>query len=343
MPPASPNLASSAVQAAQAVKVLQEQLTRPRAAPAAAPIRPVVPPIAQPARTTAAQNLPARTQSHPVVPAQNANAALRRRPTPLYAWSDKPAQPVEPSPNLQDTLRSIDASTAQWVALASTAAAPRGDAAGEVERAAAETAPAAAPLDPQAEMPLAFEMATPADAAAAPIANKADDSDAVIDISAFMPANAPVASTVVTVTTSALTSATAPTASMTTSAPLAATPAVSRVAAAGGRTHDRAGSWPGRRRLHLHGQRADLQPGRYRNAGRTDHCEPVWLQHRDRYLGGIDGRIHHRHAGTGRRQRNQRPTRVGGSGPARHAHRLRRTGRLERGAARPGPARASLR
>ncbi|MEX3526051.1 MAG: DNA translocase FtsK, partial [Burkholderia sp.] len=215
MPPSSPNLASSAVQAAQAVKVLQERYpsTR-RAAPTAAPIRPVVPPIAQPARPAAAQNLPARTPARPAMPTQNANAAQRRRPTPparapLYAWSDKPAQPVEPSPSLRDTLRSIDASTAQWAALAGTTLTPHGDAtseaaAGSAQAAgmfttrtlqpelqpAAETAPGSAAL----ESPLAFEMATPADTAEAPIADKAQDEDeaddAVIDISAFMPADA---------------------------------------------------------------------------------------------------------------------------------------------------------
>ncbi|WP_244126315.1 DNA translocase FtsK [Burkholderia gladioli] len=222
MPPASPHLASSAVQAAQAVKVLQERYpsTR-RAAPAAAPIRPVVPPIAQPARPAAAQNLPARTPARPAASTQHANAAQRRRVAqparaPLYAWTDKPVQPVEPSPSLQDTLRSIDASTAQWAALAGATVAPRGDAAAEIAAGsaqaagmfttrapqpepelevapAAEAAPAPAALVPLAETPLAFEMATSADAAAAPVAEPADqtdDSDAVIDISTFMPADA---------------------------------------------------------------------------------------------------------------------------------------------------------
>ncbi|WP_244133217.1 FtsK/SpoIIIE family DNA translocase [Burkholderia gladioli] len=220
MPPASPNLASSAVQAAQAVKVLQERYpsTR-RAAPAAAPIRPVVPPIAQPARPAATQNLPARTPARPAASTQNANAAQRRRVAqparaPLYAWTDKPVQPVEPSPSLQDTLRSIDASTAQWAALAGTTVAPRGDAAAEIAAGSAqaagmfttrapqpelevepvaEAAPAPAALAPLAGTPLAFEMATSADATAAPVAEPADqtdDSDAVIDISTFMPADA---------------------------------------------------------------------------------------------------------------------------------------------------------
>ncbi|NIF73717.1 DUF87 domain-containing protein, partial [Burkholderia sp. Ap-962] len=58
---------------------------------------------------------------------------------------------------------------------------------------AAEAAPAPAALAPLAETPLAFEMATSADATAAPVADPADqtdDSDAVIDISTFMPADA---------------------------------------------------------------------------------------------------------------------------------------------------------
>ncbi|WP_290370908.1 DNA translocase FtsK, partial [Burkholderia gladioli] len=58
---------------------------------------------------------------------------------------------------------------------------------------AAEAAPAPAALVPLAETPLAFEMATSADATVAPVAGPADqtdDSDAVIDISTFMPADA---------------------------------------------------------------------------------------------------------------------------------------------------------
>ncbi|HIH2687392.1 TPA: DNA translocase FtsK, partial [Burkholderia cenocepacia] len=50
--------------------------------------------------------------------------AARRRPAPpaparapLYAWNEKPAAPITPAPSVHDTLRSIEASTAQWASL----------------------------------------------------------------------------------------------------------------------------------------------------------------------------------------------------------------------------------
>ncbi|HDR9357559.1 TPA: DNA translocase FtsK, partial [Burkholderia vietnamiensis] len=36
---------------------------------------------------------------------------------PLYAWVQQPAEPITPAPSVHDTLRSIEASTAQWAAL----------------------------------------------------------------------------------------------------------------------------------------------------------------------------------------------------------------------------------
>ncbi|WP_230948665.1 DNA translocase FtsK [Burkholderia multivorans] len=41
---------------------------------------------------------------------------------PLYAWADKPAAPITPAPSVHETLRSIEASTAQWATLAGAAA-----------------------------------------------------------------------------------------------------------------------------------------------------------------------------------------------------------------------------
>ncbi|WP_414442715.1 DNA translocase FtsK [Burkholderia sp. 22PA0106] len=212
MPPASPTIASSAVHAAQAVKVLQERYpsTR-RAAPAATPIRPVVPPITPPARPPAPQPAPARPLPRAAAPAQNANVTPRR-PTPparapLYAWNEKPAQPVEPAPSLQDALRSIDASTAQWAALAGATVTPSGT--GDLASAAAagsaqaagmfttrETLPdtlAASASDDTVlpSTPPAFEMtADPSDVPPSPDADEEGSdtsSDAVIDMSAFLP------------------------------------------------------------------------------------------------------------------------------------------------------------
>ncbi|WP_246795580.1 DNA translocase FtsK 4TM domain-containing protein [Burkholderia perseverans] len=241
MPPAPPNLASSAVQAAQAVKTLQERYpsTR-RATPAAAPIRPVVAPVAQPnlapaattqphapipARSGTPQAAPVRSPVRPATTAQPVNPAARRRPTtparaPLYAWNEAPAQPVTPSPSLQDTLRSIDASTAQWAALAgTTVAAHAGDpaaaaAAGSAQAAGMFTTRAApdsvsdvppgtaseadVPMPSVNDAPLAFEMAMDADAASATSTSTASageldgqdadvEADSVIDVGTFMP------------------------------------------------------------------------------------------------------------------------------------------------------------
>ncbi|WP_257744413.1 FtsK/SpoIIIE family DNA translocase [Burkholderia glumae] len=230
MPPAPPNVASSAVQAAQAVKTLQQRYpsTR-RAAPVAAPIRPVVAPLVPPAvtpsaaaphastptRAGTAPAAPARAPARPAATAQAANPAMRRRPTPparapLYAWNEAPAQPVTPSPSLQDTLRSIDASTAQWAALAgTTVAAHAGDpaaaaAAGSAQaagmfttRAAPASAGDAAVPPTSGDAPLAFEMRMDADTATVASTAPSDrrdhqaaadlDADSVIDVGTFMP------------------------------------------------------------------------------------------------------------------------------------------------------------
>ncbi|AXF21289.1 DNA translocase FtsK [Burkholderia pyrrocinia] len=85
--------------------------TAPRATvtprPASAqPPRPTV----RPAAGTAAAGLPpdtARRRPSPQTPAR----------APLYAWTEKPAAPITPAPSVHDTLRSIEASTAQWATL----------------------------------------------------------------------------------------------------------------------------------------------------------------------------------------------------------------------------------
>ncbi|HDR9135303.1 TPA: DNA translocase FtsK, partial [Burkholderia vietnamiensis] len=50
---------------------------------------------------------PARRRPAPPTPAR----------APLYAWVQQPAEPITPAPSVHDTLRSIEASTAQWAAL----------------------------------------------------------------------------------------------------------------------------------------------------------------------------------------------------------------------------------
>ncbi|MBU9546834.1 DNA translocase FtsK [Burkholderia multivorans] len=49
-------------------------------------------------------------------------AAPPQKRAPLYAWADKPTAPITPAPSVHETLRSIEASTAQWATLAGAAA-----------------------------------------------------------------------------------------------------------------------------------------------------------------------------------------------------------------------------
>ncbi|KWE52624.1 cell division protein FtsK [Burkholderia ubonensis] len=89
----------------------------------AAPARPLSRP---PAATTTAPVPPAVPRQRPAVPAR----------APLYAWTEKPATPITPAPSVHETLRSIEASTAQWASLANATPA-------EAARAAASMWPAA--------------------------------------------------------------------------------------------------------------------------------------------------------------------------------------------------------
>ncbi|MEY8170828.1 DNA translocase FtsK [Burkholderia multivorans] len=82
-------------------------------------------------------------------------AAPPQKRAPLYAWADKPAAPITPAPSVHETLRSIEASTAQWATLAGAAAsvaAARATASaagvigvGDASAAAGVAAPASAP------------------------------------------------------------------------------------------------------------------------------------------------------------------------------------------------------
>ncbi|MDR9174500.1 DNA translocase FtsK [Burkholderia multivorans] len=82
----------------------------PRAA-APAPARP----LARPAGGTAGIGASAEASRRRV-------AAPPQKRAPLYAWADKPAAPITPAPSVHETLRSIEASTAQWATLAGAAA-----------------------------------------------------------------------------------------------------------------------------------------------------------------------------------------------------------------------------
>ncbi len=86
------------------------QPAAPRAA-APAPARP----LARPAGATAGIGASADASRRRV-------AAPPQKRAPLYAWADKPAAPITPAPSVHETLRSIEASTAQWATLAGAAA-----------------------------------------------------------------------------------------------------------------------------------------------------------------------------------------------------------------------------
>jgi len=140
------------------------------------------------------------TQTHAAPPQATATQAPatppvppRRRPAaptraPLYAWTEKPAERIAPAPSLQETLRSIEASTARWASLDGT---PHVDAAHvAAPLAGAAIGMAAASAEPAESLiaPLAFDFVaddfahpvgataehTPADGHAAPAAASVD-------------------------------------------------------------------------------------------------------------------------------------------------------------------------
>ncbi|WP_175688527.1 DNA translocase FtsK [Burkholderia anthina] len=209
-PPTTGSTASLARAAANA------QVPRPDPAPLPAGFEPVRPrpttvrpaaaALKQPAapRTSVTPRpvsaTPPRTPARPApgtgAPGQSADAA-RRRPAPptparapLYAWVQQPAEPIAPSPSVHDTLRSIEASTAQWATLDNTRATNGSNATAAGAIAAASSVAASA----STAVPGGFVPATPQVAPrdtgrldereAAP----AYDDNAPIVLDAFMPA-----------------------------------------------------------------------------------------------------------------------------------------------------------
>ncbi|RQR82045.1 MULTISPECIES: DNA translocase FtsK [unclassified Burkholderia] len=173
------------------------------ARPAAAALKqPAAPRTAVTPRPAAAT--PPRTHARPVTgvgAAGQSPDAARRRPAPpaparapLYAWVQQPAEPITPAPSVHDTLRSIEASTAQWATLdgvrqadASSAPAAAATVAGAVA-AAGSVAASASTAVPAAVVPDARQ-AAPQDAGrrdAHEAAPASDDAPIVLD--AFMPA-----------------------------------------------------------------------------------------------------------------------------------------------------------
>ncbi|WP_420358930.1 DNA translocase FtsK [Burkholderia cepacia] len=136
-PPTTGSTASLARAAANA------QVARPDPAPLPAGFEPVRPrptavrpaaaALKQPAAPRTAVTprpvgaTPPRTPVRPATGTGGAGQsqdAARRRPAPpaparapLYAWVQQPTEPITPAPSVHDTLRSIEASTAQWATL----------------------------------------------------------------------------------------------------------------------------------------------------------------------------------------------------------------------------------
>ncbi|PAJ82210.1 DNA translocase FtsK [Burkholderia ubonensis] len=127
---------------------LELEPARPRptpatpARPAAEPRQPVAPRATVAPRPTGAaparplSRPPAATTTAPVPPAVPRQRPAAPARAPLYAWTEKPATPITPAPSVHETLRSIEASTAQWASLANATPA-------EAARAAASMWPAA--------------------------------------------------------------------------------------------------------------------------------------------------------------------------------------------------------
>ncbi|NTX47228.1 DNA translocase FtsK [Burkholderia cepacia] len=180
---------------------------RPTAArPATPALKPTTPRTTVTPRPAAAQ--PQRPPVRPVAGAGSAGQpadAARRRPAPqtparapLYAWTEKPAAPIAPAPSVHDTLRSIEASTAQWATLGGAQSADAGHAAAAaatVAGVAAAAAGVAAPASAAASTVPAGNAAVTHGLAAhdttvslAHDAAPACDDNAPIVLDAFMPA-----------------------------------------------------------------------------------------------------------------------------------------------------------
>ena len=217
-PPTTGSTASLARAAANA------QVPRPAPAPLPAGFEPVRPrpTVARPATAALTQTAPraavaprpagTQPQRPSVRPVTGTTAAgpspdaTRRRPAPpaparapLYAWNEKPAAPITPAPSVHDTLRSIEASTAQWATLggaqsdATHAAAAAAAVAGVAAAAGSVTAPASAAASNAFASAAHGVAAQDANVAAESADSPAYDDDAPIVLDAFMPAESGIA------------------------------------------------------------------------------------------------------------------------------------------------------
>ncbi|PCE31926.1 hypothetical protein BZL54_12545 [Burkholderia ubonensis subsp. mesacidophila] len=124
-------------------------------------------------------------------------AAPRQRPAaparaPLYAWTEKPATPITPAPSVHETLRSIEASTAQWASLANATPAEAAHAAAPLAGAAAAASAAASMWPAASTGPVSVPPAVETDGAAriADALSAGIGHDDAIVLPAFAPADA---------------------------------------------------------------------------------------------------------------------------------------------------------
>ncbi|KVL23516.1 DNA translocase FtsK [Burkholderia ubonensis] len=185
---------------------LELEPARPRPAPAtparpaAEPRRPVAPRATVAPRPTGAaparplSRPPAATTTAPVPPAVSRQRPAVPARAPLYAWTEKPAAPITPAPSVHETLRSIEASTAQWASLANATPAEAARAAAPLAGAAAAAGAAASMWPAASAGPVSVPSAVETDESARIADDLAADighSDAIV-LPAFAPADAAV-------------------------------------------------------------------------------------------------------------------------------------------------------
>ncbi|AIV84841.1 cell division protein FtsK [Burkholderia pseudomallei] len=122
-------------------------------------------PSRQTAGSTPPQPAPRAQTAAPTAETARKRAPANPARAPLYAWHEKPAERIAPAASVHETLRSIEASAAQWTALAgatSTAATPV-TARESMAAPAAPSGGAAASAAPDGHAPTSAETAAPND------------------------------------------------------------------------------------------------------------------------------------------------------------------------------------
>ncbi|EXJ02571.1 DNA translocase FtsK [Burkholderia pseudomallei] len=138
------------------------------------------PPSRQTAGSTPPQPAPRAQTAAPTAETARKRAPANPARAPLYAWHEKPAERIAPAASVHETLRSIEASAAQWTALAgatSTAATPV-TARESMAAPAAPSGGAAASAAPDSHAPTSAETAAPNDHASTSAETAAPDSHA---------------------------------------------------------------------------------------------------------------------------------------------------------------------